>query len=411
MKTFRNYSYLLFISVLIAISSCKKAKEEPKSSSKFNFVEIAGIEDIKNTTFLKNGNILIAGSLDEDAFVYVQNVAGKKIWSKTLGGEGYDVILDVVETLDGNLLLVGATNSSSEGVLNTDKSDGFIVKMSLDGAVLWKKVIGDDRGEKLYAVSETAAGEFILCGVKEDLAALKSYVVKIDGAGKTLWERTFGIGPYWSQAMSVKINNDGNCVVAGLCSESPVAAKKTNYNSYILLLRSDIGISISEKIYTNYTRDIFILGYDYMEVFVNLDGYSLVSYFVENSKGYSTQLLKVDFNGNETFEKRYSGLKNFFPWNAIRTSNKEYIICGQSTSEDIIGNSAIKKSKSAVLYMDENGNEIWSSYYGGDLGIQNALNINNNNGVWNVFGATGSNDKLNLRFMNYSINTDGKIIN
>jgi hypothetical protein len=103
-------------------------------------------------------------------------------------------------------------------------------------------------------------------------------------------------------------------------------------------------------------------------------------------------------------------MKNFLPWGVIRTNNNGYLICGQSSAGDI-GLVTFKQSKATLLNIDENGKEIWTSYHGGELGIQNAINISIKNEVWNVFGTTGSRDDLDLNFINYCLNPKGEIIN
>ena len=59
-------------------------------------------------------------------------------WSKTYGGQGYDIISQVIETTDGGYALVGLTGSFSES------HDYWLVKTDQNGTLEWYKYYGGE---------------------------------------------------------------------------------------------------------------------------------------------------------------------------------------------------------------------------------------------------------------------------
>lgn len=127
-----------------------------------------------------------------DAYVIRTDKNGILIWQKTFGGLDWDFANDVVLGSDGNLFVVGHTNSFGSG-----NKDGFLIKFDLSGTLLLQKFYGGAENEELRSVIATNDNFIATVGYTESRGEINGdgYFLKLDLNGDTLFTRTFG-GPY-----------------------------------------------------------------------------------------------------------------------------------------------------------------------------------------------------------------------
>ena len=90
---------------------------------------------------------------------------------KTFGGSQEDDALSVVETPDGNIAILGYTQSNDGDVVGktTTDSDYWLIKLNQDFEILWQKIFGgssDDRGQNVVT---TLDGGFLITGFSRSL--------------------------------------------------------------------------------------------------------------------------------------------------------------------------------------------------------------------------------------------------
>ncbi len=83
---------------------------------------------------------------------------------------------------DGNFILAGNTFSSDFDVNNhRGLSDFWVIKISPNGDVLWKKTYGREGNETLEDIKQTPDDGFIMVGSMNDCESI--YYVKTDANG------------------------------------------------------------------------------------------------------------------------------------------------------------------------------------------------------------------------------------
>ncbi len=139
-----------------------------------------------------DGNLLIAGSTEtvDNSYQFYAlklNMAGDTIWTRTYGGQSWDLCRKAVALDDGGFALFGQTFSSGSG-------DFFLVRIDSEGDTLWTKTYGGSGLESGEAIDVPADGGYFLAGYTESFGAGKAdmYVIKTDENGDTLWTKTFG---------------------------------------------------------------------------------------------------------------------------------------------------------------------------------------------------------------------------
>src|SRR5688572_2799724 len=85
---------------------------------------------------------------------------GKSVWGIGFGGLGIDAPRDVVTGDNGDIYVVGYFDKEidfggtiGKRVPNSDKSDGYLVKLAADGKLAWAQTFGDAREDLANSVA------------------------------------------------------------------------------------------------------------------------------------------------------------------------------------------------------------------------------------------------------------------
>jgi gliding motility-associated-like protein len=92
-----------------------------------------------------------------DAFILKFTDNGSRLWATYYGGNSYDIGISICNDSQGNLFVMGSTESTNfpiqnagtffQGSYNGGFSDAFFMKFNNDGSRLWATLMGGDEGE------------------------------------------------------------------------------------------------------------------------------------------------------------------------------------------------------------------------------------------------------------------------
>src|SRR5258706_2130239 len=105
-----------------------------------------------------------------DSWIVKLDSSGNLVWEKSLGGSGNEEAHAILETNNGDLMIVGPTSSNdgdvsgNHGYYGSYYFDDWIVKLSADGDLLWQKCFGSDGGELANSIAQTTNGGDIIAG-------------------------------------------------------------------------------------------------------------------------------------------------------------------------------------------------------------------------------------------------------
>lgn len=209
-----------------------------------------GNEVGKSVVQLSDSGYVIAGFTNSygaggyDAYVIKTDKSGTLIWQRTFGGFDWDFANDLVLGADGNIFVVGYTNSFGNG-----KRDGFLVKYDLAGNLLLQKTYGGVENEELTSIIKTNDNFLATVGYTESNGEINGdgYFLKIDLNGDTLFSKTFG-GPYKDYACDLvqkSVIENNSYYIGGAKTYSA----NTNTQSYMYLM-SNTGTFLSDASYT-----------------------------------------------------------------------------------------------------------------------------------------------------------------
>ncbi|MFY8022268.1 MAG: T9SS type A sorting domain-containing protein, partial [Bacteroidia bacterium] len=135
------------------------------------------------------------------------NASGIKVWDKTIGGQGEDILGSVKVLQDGSILLAGQSDSNIDG----DKSvssfglgtpDLWLVKLDANRNKVWDNAYGGTSTDLFSSFNLSSDGGFLISGISNSAAnTIKSqnsigifdyWTLKLDQRGKKIWDNTWG---------------------------------------------------------------------------------------------------------------------------------------------------------------------------------------------------------------------------
>ncbi len=206
-----------------------------------------------------NGNFYVADDVDSDGFGLAKvDPEGNLLWRRSFTAQDEEWNLtnepdNLILTSDGGVMITGR---STAGIIG-DKSeasngsfDFWIVKTDADGFLEWDKSFGGSAIDDGVHVVEASNGGYLLLGksqsgVSGDKTAASFgntdfWVIRINADGDKIWDKTFG-GDGYDTPIEAFAMDDGGFVLAGT-STSSVSGNKSAVNkgaSDVWLLKID----------------------------------------------------------------------------------------------------------------------------------------------------------------------------
>lgn len=132
--------------------------------------------------FIIAGQTTSFGSGMEDFYVVKIDGNGNLSWTRTIGGSGTDQALDIIQTSTGDYVIAGWTNSYGAG-----NYDFYAVKLNNNGNLMWTRTIGGAGFEKAYSLTIDSDGGYVITGSSSSFnwGSGAMYIVKLDTNGNT----------------------------------------------------------------------------------------------------------------------------------------------------------------------------------------------------------------------------------
>jgi hypothetical protein len=268
------------------------------------------------------------------------------IFEKSIGGALDDYVYDGVIHQDA-LYAVGTTHSLGE-----PNGDLYLIKMDLDGHVLWERTYGGSATDEGAAIHLTNDGHLILAGATQSSGnGMKDiHLLKLTTNGDVIWEKTIGGSADDTPITVIETANNSFCIAG--TTESYGAGSRDIYVVWV----DQNGNTIREKHYggTDIDGSTELLEIENNELML----YGYTANFGANSR--DLYLMKLSANGDSLWSKRYGGSGYEESQDFVRTPSGGFVLQGHSSSIDPIHNMFTVK-------VDANGNVIWEVQHGGRM--------------------------------------------
>lgn len=194
-----------------------------------------------------DGQLVLGG--DYDALLVKYSPDGTKLWTRTVGGNGAEMVSAIAPARDGSIYIAGETNSLNIDGKNNNgtppRYDAFITKYSLDGTRLWTQVFGGSQYEYPRGLASAADGSVYMCGFTNSPTfegnptnGADAFITKFAEDGTKLWSRVLG-GSGSEEAWSLTIGLDGSIYVCGTSSSTLLDGVTQAAGSFIVKYQPD----------------------------------------------------------------------------------------------------------------------------------------------------------------------------
>lgn len=272
-----------------------------------------------------DGNYFILGYTqsygpgDHDIYLLKINPTGGEIWHKTYGTSSNEEGREIIPTSDGNYMIVGSTEVNT----NVASGDICLIKIDVNGAVLWTKYYGGSNKENGNSVKQMPDGGYIVTGQTFTWGSNgDAYVVRTNSSGDTLWTKYYG-GPNVDEGISIVQNGDGSSTF--IVRDSSYGAG--DIDTRITKIDQNGGITWS-KIYGGTQKDTP------KRIRSTSDGGYIVG-SISRSFGWINPdmwLLKLTATGDTSWTRHYGGSDHEHCYDVKQASDGGYLACGHSKS-------------------------------------------------------------------------------
>lgn len=251
---------------------------------------------------------------DYNFYLIKANMDGLSLWEKAYGDTGHVEWGTAVAVWPTGYLMAGYQHKSEV------EEDFYFVKTDTGGNVLWQKAHETDNVDRAYSVIRTSDGNFVAGGYSStiDAAVTHPYLVKLDGSGAILWERTLGSPTSVERIFDITETSDGGIAGVG------VANLTSTHVSALYVVKTD---GNGQQQWANaYTQSGIIEGRSIVE---NADGSLVVC--GQNVGQNAIQVAKLNAAGNLLWADS-SGVAGFGM--SISECASGYVITGSTTYPD-----------------------------------------------------------------------------
>ena len=166
--------------------------------------------------YLITGYTTSFGEGSKDVLLLKLGADGNRLWQKTYGGESWDVGTSLCQDSDGGIYICGFTHSEGAG-----EEDVYLIKTDNEGNMIWSRTYGGNRFELGHGVAMMEDGGLLLGATTGTYGGNNSdlYLIKTDGEGNEIWAKPYGTkgrrGYGFDCATAMAVAPDGGVLLAG----------------------------------------------------------------------------------------------------------------------------------------------------------------------------------------------------
>ena len=263
-------------------------------------------------------------------------------WTKGIGGMQNDYAYCIRETVEGNLIVAGSSNSGLDMPGAHAGYDVFVALLSSSGTPIWGKAYGGNNEDYGYAIRQTPDSGFIVAGatnsIDGDVSGGKGnfdmWVLKVSRDGNVQWQTTLG-GSAADYAYDIQVTADSGFIVAGrsASSDGDLTANQGGFDTWIVKLTAAGAIEWQKSLGGNNDENAASViqlkdgGYA-----VAGDTYSSDGDVTGSHGGEDYWIIRLSAAGSVIWKKCYGGTGSDYAQCIRQTPEGGFIITGGSNS-------------------------------------------------------------------------------
>lgn len=316
---------------------------------------------------------------------------------KKIGGDYVEEAYDAIRDSDGNLVIVGISNTGIEDLMWISY-DFYIVKLNPEGEIIWEKKYGGTGMDVAYSIVEAADGGYLVAGISDsnDNDFMENYgvgdgrIIKLDTNGNLEWSKNYG-GTGQDEIKSILSNGDGTFTLAGSTGSSDydLTENQGGWDFWVFKIDSSGGVIWSQSfggsqydfgqdVISTQEGGLLVGGYTDSNDFDVLGNFGQTDYWV----------LKLDALGNLEWSKTYGGSHIDQLYGLTQTDSGDFGLVGHTDSSDFLVSNNYGEVDVWLLKIDAAGNILWARNYGSSSS-EEAYAISSHNNQFFITGMSG----------------------
>ena len=281
------------------------------------------MEQLPDSGFIMTGGTTTYSNGQTDIWLVRADAYGNQLWTKSIGGTGFEFANMVKPTNDGGFIICGLSNTGNQ-------DDAYLIKTDGNGVTQWQTIISDTGIAWFEGVVQTADGGYACVGLNYTAGTLyyDVFLVKFNSLGVKQWEKNIG-GQSYEIGNSIQQTADGGYVISGQTysygnADGDFYLVKTDSNGNVTWEKWWANGGIQEAHYAQATPD---------------GGYIMVGDADSLANGLGDTdiwLIKTDANGDSLWSKVLGGNKKDGGKTIENTSDGGFIIAGITRSFGLI---------------------------------------------------------------------------
>ncbi len=376
----------------------------------------ASYENAKSVRPTVDGGLIVIGSTtsydgevegnhgSSDIWVVKLDESGEPEWTKTLGGTYQDEGFDIVQLPDESYVLAGHTISQDGDVsMNHGQTyDAWIVKLSVDGELVWDLSIGGSDNEELYGM--TISGQNIIVvgnaystdgDISGNHGLSDVFIARISFFGAV--ENIVLLGGTSSEtAYAVANSNDQGFIIAGISNSSDGDVPTNLGQQDIWVIKTDYTGALEwSKVFGGSAMDRprGIIPTNDGEYLLLAESSSADGDLTSNSGFYDCWVAKLSQLGIVEWQQCFGGISFDGSFSGIQLSDGSYITANEIYAPESPGELTPHGGTDMVLKaFSADGTPTWESWYGGS-GLERPYCLRKmSDSSWVMVGETNSID-------------------
>jgi len=274
------------------------------------------IDIIQSIIECSDGGYAFAGTVglsgnNNELWLVKTNDFGQVEWAYIKSEIWSQVGMDLVETNDGNILIIGQGDNPETG-----SRDYMASLVDQTGSEIWCQYYGITQTENACAVSRAEDNGFVIAGygsTPENEWVI--YLLRIDENGDVVWEDYFGGEAGRVRAVAMTKAIDGGYVLAGNSGSSYENVQIVKFDQSGNVLWSN---SIP-----------YVQGHYTSSITNTMDGGFLISGFSQ-IQSHNQWLLKIDSLGNFIWDQTFVSDQMDYAWSVEYLDEQNYLLAGSS---------------------------------------------------------------------------------
>jgi hypothetical protein len=338
---------------------------------------------LKNLLFLLLITISYSCSNDSTVAASISTKIPEIDVIKTFGGTKNEMGRSVIQTSDNGYIVLGFTQSI-DGDISTTKTtvqyDYWLLKFDQEDKLQWQKTYGGSKDEKGYQIIQTNDNGYAIVGYSKsndgDVTSNEGFedvwILKLDLNGDILWKTNTGF-PGTDQGFSLIQTNDGGYFIGSILDvtasggqgNSRLAARHAGGDYWGLKLTSSGSIEW-RKYFGGQNTDTCYGVTETPDGYLMIGSSDSIDVDIKNNKGsYDFWIIKIDKAGTLLWEKSFGGDEIDEARAITPTNDGNFIIIGdtRSSTKDVTKNNG--GADLWTIKIKPNGDLIWQKSYGG----------------------------------------------